>query len=146
VRSTRIVLATAALVSVVVWSSRGRAESPDPDPWLGSDKALHFGASATIAAGSYVVGASLFEARGHALIVGGSVALAIGVAKESLDLAGLGDPSWKDLAWDGVGIATGLLVAWSVDVLLRGVSDKRPLFVAPRVDRAGAGLELGVRF
>jgi hypothetical protein len=38
-----------------------------------------------------------------------------GVAKELWDLSGRGDPSWKDLAWDGVGTAAGLVTAWCFD-------------------------------
>ncbi len=108
------------------------ARAGDPDPWLGTDKALHFGVSAGIAAGSYAASAAVLEARGHALLLAGGVTLAVGAGKEALDLAGFGDPSWKDFVADVAGTIVGLAVAWSVDLLVRGVSDKHPLLGAPR--------------
>lgn len=100
------------------------ARAADDDPWFGPDKALHFGVSAGIAAGGYAAGAALFESRGHALLLGGGLAAGAGIAKETADLAGLGDPSWKDLAWDGIGLITGLAVAWGLDLLIRGISPR----------------------
>jgi putative lipoprotein len=138
VRSARLGLATAALLAVVATPHAARAA--DPDPWLGPDKVLHFGASAAIAVGGYALGAALFDARGHALLLGGALAFGAGIAKESLDLAGYGDPSWRDLTWDAIGTASGLAVAWTADLLIRGVSEKHPLLIAPRVGGASAGL------
>jgi putative lipoprotein len=140
----RIAIAAATLVAVV--ASPERARAADPDPWLGRDKTLHFAASSTLAAGGYAIGAAVFDARAHALICGAALAAAAGIGKEALDLAGLGSPSWKDLAWDAVGIAAGLAVAWSVDLLARGVSEKRPLLIAPRVNEHGAGIQVMVTF
>ena len=135
---------TAALAALALsWSPAARAA--DPDPWLGKDKALHFGASGVIAAGGYTFGAFVLDARGHALIVGASLALAAGIGKETLDLTGFGDPSWRDLTWDVIGTATGVAAAWAIDLLVRGVSEKHPLLIAPRADREGAGLVV-VRF
>lgn len=114
------------------------ARAADPDPWFGADKAKHAGVSAAIAAGGYTIGAFVFDARGHALLLGGGLALAAGIGKETLDLAGYGDPSWKDLTWDVIGTALGLALAWGVDLLVRGVSDGHPLFVAPEPAPAGA--------
>jgi putative lipoprotein len=131
-------LATAALLVAVV--APRDAHAADPDPWLGPDKVLHFGASATIAVGGYALGAALFDARGHALILGGALAFGAGIGKECLDLAGYGDPSWRDLTWDAIGTVSGLAIAWSADLVLRGVSEKHPLLVAPQADRAGVGL------
>lgn len=122
------------------------ARAADPDPWFGPDKTLHFAASGTIAAGSYVVGASLFRARGGALIFGGAVAGAAGIGKEVLDLAGFGDPSWRDLAWDGIGTATGLLLAWSIDLIVRGVGDGTPPFLAPAGGLRAARVVIPIRF
>jgi putative lipoprotein len=118
----------------------------ESDPWLGRDKALHFAASSTVAAGGYAVGAAVFDARGHALIFGGALATAAGIGKELLDLAGLGDPSWKDLAWDAIGTTTGLAIAWGMDLLVRGVGDKRPLLISPGPKGGGAGLEIRFSF
>jgi putative lipoprotein len=110
-----------------------RAADPDPDPWIAKDKALHFSFSAVIAGTSYAAGAALFDARGHALLAAGGVTLAVGAGKELLDLAGYGDPSWKDFAADVAGTIVGLAIAWSIDLLVRGVDDRtQPLFTAPR--------------
>jgi len=137
VKSARILIATAALLALP-----SAASAADPDPWLGKDKALHFGASSLIAAGGYTIGAFVFDARGHALIAGAALAAAAGIGKETLDLAGYGDPSWKDLAWDGVGMVAGLAVAWGVDLIARGVSEKHPLILAPRITPQTVALEL----
>ena len=107
-----------------------RAHAEDADPWLGKDKILHFAAGTTIAAGGYVTGILLFDSRRYALVTGGVLAAAAGIGKELVDLTGSGDPSWRDLAWTGIGAVTGLALAWGNDVLGRG------LVITPR------GLEL----
>lgn len=127
---------------MVAAPSRARAE---PDPWVGPDKALHFGVSAGIAGAAYAVGAAVFDARRDALILGGAIAITVGGAKELADLAGLGDPSWKDFAWDAMGTVTGLAIAWSLDLAIRGVSPSHPLLVAP-ARTAGGTMGLVLRF
>lgn len=102
------------------------AQASDPDPFWGPDKALHFGISAALAGAGYGVTSAFTESRPARLAVGASVALAAGVGKELLDLAGLGHPSWKDFAWDVIGAATGLLVAFVIDWFI-----VRPLSTAP---------------
>lgn len=121
----KFLLAIGIVVGLVASAREGRAE--DSDPWLGRDKALHFGASAVIGAGGYAVGTAIFDARGHAMLFGAGLALAVGAGKELLDMTGFGDPSWKDFAWDAMGAATGVAVAWGIDLLVRGVSPKHPL-------------------
>lgn len=115
------------VVTILAFARDAHAE----DAWLGRDKALHFGASATLAAAGYGVGAALFPARAHALALGAGVAAAAGIGKEALDATGYGDPSWKDLAADGAGLVVGLALAWAVDLAIRGVSAERPAFVRP---------------
>ncbi|MBX3204820.1 MAG: hypothetical protein KF764_07115 [Labilithrix sp.] len=135
--------AAAVLVALVLASSTTAAA--DPDPWLAKDKALHFGVSAGIAGAAYAASASVFEARGHALLAAGGVTLAIGAGKEVLDLAGFGTPSWKDFAADVAGTIVGLAIAWSVDLLVRGVGEQQPLLRAPSsasVHPSRAGLVL----
>lgn len=68
------------------WSASARAA--DPDPWIGPDKALHFGASAGLAGLGYGAAALLWDDTGLRLGVGASVALTAGIAKELVDLAG----------------------------------------------------------
>jgi putative lipoprotein len=86
----------------------------DPDPWWGPDKALHFGATAVVAAGGYAGGALVFDDYLRAAALGSGLALGAGIAKEMLDLAGLGHPSWRDFTWDVIGVAAGIGVALSI--------------------------------
>jgi len=109
-----------------------RAQSADPDPWFAKDKALHFGISAGIASVVYAGSATQFDARWPSLVIGGSVTIAIGAGKELWDLSGHGDPSWRDFTWDVIGTVVGLGLAWGIDLLVRGVGDRHPLFAAPR--------------
>lgn len=90
-----------------------------PDPWWGTDKAMHFAATAVIASGGYVVGAVAFDDYLGAAALGSGLALGAGIGKELLDLAGIGDPSWKDLTWDLIGTAVGVGVALSIHVAAR---------------------------
>ena len=55
------------------------------------------------------------------------VALGAGVGKELWDLNGPGDASWRDLTWDVIGTATGVLVASGVDWLIRYIRDPAPV-------------------
>ncbi len=103
------------------------ARAADPDPWVAQDKALHFGASASIAVVGYGVGAHVFDTRGPALLCGAGASAFAGIVKESIDLAGYGVASWKDVAWDGIGIATGLAITYVLDLAIRGISERRPL-------------------
>ena len=127
----RIGLAAAALFVVVALPNRARAAEPDPDPWLGPDKALHFAASGTLAIGGYALGAAIFDGQARPLLLGAALSVTAGVVKESLDLAGLGDPSWKDVTWNGLGTVTGLAVAWSVSLLVRSLSSRSDTAVSP---------------
>ena len=43
------------------------------------------------------------------------VAFGAGIAKEVYDRYSGGDSSWRDLTWDAVGTATGVLVSWLID-------------------------------
>lgn len=140
------VIRNAFAIWLAVVAAPAYAQAADPDPWFGKDKALHFAASSTIAAGGYAIGATVFDARGYALLFGGALAAGVGIGKEALDLAGLGDPSWRDLTWDGIGLAAGLAVAWSVDLLVRGVGPTHPLLIAPSVEPRGAGLTFRLSF
>lgn len=126
-RLLRRVGAAALLAVVLIHGSPARASDPDPDPWLGRDKALHFGVSATLASGGYGLGrAFVFDRRLDAALVAGSFTLAIGAAKESYDALGHGDPSWRDFTWDAIGTAVGIGVGLGVDFLIE------------RLTRAGA--------
>jgi putative lipoprotein len=110
---------TAGLIAVVaiavLTGSAALVRADERDPWFGRDKAYHFSASALIAAGGYGVTRSFTDDRPTCLAVGGALALTAGVGKELYDLSGRGDPSLRDLTWDVLGTATGLLLIWAVD-------------------------------
>ncbi len=131
-------LAVVAVVCTLgsAWPSTSRAQTADPDPWFGKDKALHFSISAGIAGVLYAGAATQFEARYPPLLLAGGATLAIGAGKELYDLSGHGDPSWKDFTWDVIGTFVGLGLAWGIDLLVRGVSDAHPLFGSPRATGA----------
>ncbi len=89
------------------------------DDWLGADKALHFGYSAAFGAAATttipLVGGPGPDWRSFAL--GAGIGLLPGIAKETWDLTGRGDPSWKDLAWDAGGALVGAGIVWAVQAL-----------------------------
>jgi putative lipoprotein len=105
-------LLTALVVSDVLGPRIAYAQE---DAWFARDKAGHFVASAALAVGGYVAGVGLFDCKRPRVLLGGSVALAAGVAKEALDASGSGRASWRDLVWDVIGTAAGLGLAWSID-------------------------------
>jgi putative lipoprotein len=98
-----------------------------PDPWFGKDKALHFTATAVIGAGGYALGAALFEPRYQAMLLGAGAGIVAGAGKELADLAGLGDPSWRDFVWDVVGTVVGVGLAWGIDLAVRGTGKQHPV-------------------
>ena len=77
------------------------------DHWLARDKGKHFLASMVIQVTSY--GAlRIVGARPNAALVGASVVTSsAGIGKEVYDARGLGNASWRDLVWDGIGLGVG---------------------------------------
>jgi len=129
------VLAGVVLIVLGVGNTaRAQQAAPDPDPWFGRDKALHFGASASIAVIAYGGTSLATDDRPTRVVVAGSVALGAGILKELWDLSGHGDASWRDLTWDVVGTATGVLCAYALDWAL-GRLWGRPTGRAPAADR-----------
>jgi putative lipoprotein len=113
-----VVLVGLFVLVVPVLESRARAQQAAPaenDPWFGHDKALHFAASASLAVAGYGGASLVTDDRPTRAVVGASFALGLGIAKELWDLSGHGDASWRDLTWDVVGTATGVLVAYAID-------------------------------
>ena len=107
-----------AVTLVTLTSASARAE----DSWWGADKALHFGATASIAGGGYALGALAWDGYAPRIALGTGLGLGAGIGKEVLDAAGLGDPSWKDLTWDLIGTAVGVGISVSIDLAIRGPS------------------------
>lgn len=105
------VIATAALALLP-------APAQADDAWWGTDKGLHYSASLLITVGGHGVSALVLEQPWQRAVAGASLGLTAGVAKEVHDLAGYGDPSWKDVVWDVAGVATGVGLALLVEVLI----------------------------
>ena len=84
------------------------------DEWLGRDKVLHLAAGGALAAVGYQT-AALWTTE-PVVRAGSGVMLAMGagLAKEMYDRTSGGDPSLRDVAWDAVGAATGILVTWLI--------------------------------
>jgi len=88
------------------------------DPWFGPDKALHFSVSLGLAAGGYAVASPWLDRRSERALAGGAFSLTLGASKELWDLAGHGDPSWRDFTWDVLGTAAGVALALGIDALV----------------------------
>jgi putative lipoprotein len=129
-RSRTILAAATGAATWLAWASAAGAS--EPDPWWGTDKALHFGACAVISAGAYTIGADLMDARYKALLLGAGAGIAAGAGKELADMAGLGDPSWRDFTWDVVGTVVGLGAAWGLDLAIRGSGREHPTLGSAR--------------
>ena len=125
--------ARTALVFALVFALFENSARADDDPWLAHDKFLHGAASGTLANLSYAGATQLFDSRGNALLAAAGVTVAVGAAKETLDLSirGFGDPSWKDFTWDVIGTAAGLALAFGMDLFVRGIGPKHQLFSTP---------------
>lgn len=109
----------AALLAALVVLLRVReARAADPDPWLGPDKALHFGVSVGLAGGGYALSALALERPWQRAAAGAGFSLTLGAGKELYDLSGHGDPSWKDFTWDVAGTAVGVGIALLVDAVI----------------------------
>ncbi|MGV3625778.1 MAG: YfiM family protein [Archangium sp.] len=88
------------------------------DPWIGPDKALHFSVSAGLSAGGYAAASFFTDDIPTRLAVGATLAGIAGIGKEILDVLTYGYSSYKDLAWDALGITTGLVLSWLVNQLI----------------------------
>lgn len=122
-RGVRRLVASLATAAILSGSAPALAAPPLPsaDPWFGRDKALHFTLSAAIAGTAYGFTSLISNDMRVRIAFGGGVALAAGAGKELLDLAGYGDPSWRDFAWDVIGTVIGVGISVSIDLAVRGL-------------------------
>ncbi len=118
-KAARRALFACALVLLLSRAQQAAAQ----DAWFGADKALHFSVSAGLAGGGYALAVPLVEAPWARATIGASFALTLGIAKELYDLSGAGDASWRDLTWDVIGTATGVLIALGIEWLVEVLSD-----------------------
>jgi uncharacterized protein YfiM (DUF2279 family) len=85
--------------------------TPLEDPWFSGDKVLHFSASAAITGLTYHFYVNRLdrpEERGKVYSV--SLTALVSIGKELYDKKKKGYFSWKDLFWDGLGLAVGYFV------------------------------------
>ena len=101
------------MVLVLAFRLGGHDEHPAGDRWFSADKAKHFFVSAFIQSASYSLLRTTDLSHRASLAGASALTLAIGVGKELHDRSGRGDPSWKDMTWNVVGMAaaSGLLSA-----------------------------------
>jgi putative lipoprotein len=114
-----------AAAAIIAAAAPALADPPDADPWLGRDKALHFGACAGISGAGYglaALGGGDLRAR---IAFGAGSAMLVGAVKEVRDLAGFGDASWKDFTWDVIGTVVGVGIAVTIDLVVQKISAPR---------------------
>ncbi len=99
-----------ALLRVPLDSSRAPG-----DPWLGRDKAKHFGAAVVVQSMGYALMRRHGAARAPAQWRAAALTTALGVGKELWDGQGHGDASWRDVTWDGIGLVVGATLVHSLD-------------------------------
>ena len=107
------------------------ARADDADPWFGRDKFAHYVVATSLATETYVIAVNTTRARWHAIAIAAGITLVVGAGKEGWDALGHGTASWRDFTWDAIGAATGIGLAWGLDLLIRGVDAEHPLFRAP---------------
>lgn len=117
-RKSRFIVA-GALLAVQAWSSAAVAAPPDPDPWWGTDKALHLGVSAGIAGGGYAIATQATDDIAGRAAIAASLGIGAGLGKEVVDSLGYGTPSWKDFLWDFIGTGIAVSLAVSIDFGVR---------------------------
>jgi putative lipoprotein len=130
----RLVMTMALCVASWLSALQVRA-ADDADPWLGPDKALHFGVSTVLASGSYAGAALLLDPPWQRALVAAGFTLSVGAGKELYDATGHGDASWRDFTWDAIGCAVGVGVALLIDWALRPpprAAAAQPGSVSPR--------------
>ncbi|MCL2625463.1 MAG: hypothetical protein FWD46_01420 [Cystobacterineae bacterium] len=91
-----------------------QAQAAD-DGWWAKDKRKHLIVSSSLAGVTYLwLGQTRLE---PAFRMGASalVVLGLGALKEAWDALGYGQPSWKDMTWNVIGSAVGLVVAWFIE-------------------------------
>jgi putative lipoprotein len=99
---------------VLLVAGGARAE----DAWWAFDKGEHLIATTSIASVGTEVTRFWIASPWIRAAVGFGAAVVIGAGKELLDLTGLGDPSWKDFAWDLIGGAVGTVLSLGFEWLL----------------------------
>lgn len=132
---------TTCQVLLIVLLAASSAWGAPGDDWLGQDKARHFGVTLVLGGGGYGAGALVFESTQARLLTGAALGLGVGLGKELYDAGRPTGFSGKDLAWDAVGTATGLALAWLIDTLF--FADGGKLRTHPSTEQARALMGAG---
>jgi len=99
-----------ALVLVFALHARGDMAGDSGDRWFAIDKAKHFFMAAFVQSASFSALRLTGLGRHQSLVGATAIAGTVSIGKEIYDLRFGGDPSFKDLAWDGVGIVAASVV------------------------------------
>lgn len=104
-------------LAFVLFSARFGAppERAPEDPWFGRDKLYHFVGSAVIQGAGHALGRAAGLNYRDAAWTAAGLTLTAGVAKEFYDRADGRFFSWRDLAADAAGGATGAVLARQID-------------------------------
>lgn len=123
--SARAPVAALVAGSLLLAPASARAQNtPDPDPWWGTDKALHLGLSAAITGAGYGLAVPVTDDVAGRAAIAASIGIGAGLAKEVADALGLGTPSWKDLLWDVIGTGVAVSVSVSIDLGVRAAQGR----------------------
>jgi uncharacterized protein YfiM (DUF2279 family) len=107
-----------------------QAQAAD-DAWWGKDKRKHLLLSSGAAFAGYLWLGSMELEPAFRIGLTTLTVLGAGALKEAWDTGGRGQASWKDMAWNVVGNAVGLLLAWVVERWLwPGRQKQHPLGVS----------------
>ena len=101
-------------LAFTLWT--GEPHTPDQrDPWFGRDKLLHFTASALVQGAAHSAFRALGASYARAAWGAAAVTASAGIGKELWDRHRKRDFSVRDLAWDGIGGASGAIVVRQID-------------------------------
>ncbi len=93
----------------------GPQQPKHEDPWFRIDKLEHIAASMIIQSWAHTTFRSRGASYGQASWGAAAVTATAGIGKELWDRMGHGDPSFRDLAADGVGLVAGAVIMRKID-------------------------------
>jgi len=100
------------ILTVVFAAGPSLAGGNNSDNWFGKDKIQHFGYSAFLSGGSFIVANRHFDnEENDSGAIGIGIAVSLGAAKEAIDYRRPGQTSsYKDFIWDVAGALAGALL------------------------------------
>ncbi len=100
---------------VALWGAPPQRPPEPRDSWFGRDKMLHCVVSAAVQGATHAALRAGGADYRLASRTAGVVTLTVGIGKELWDRKHGGDPSLKDLAWDGIGGTLGAVSLRQID-------------------------------